>query len=232
MQMRMHGERRHVAHPGEGDLGGGELRGQRFDIVGAEHRGDPPVGLGAALDPLDIGGEVGIGGQRRVRQHVLRQHPPFAVALDRDQDVDAVAGLEHAVGRDGGVGEADALGRAAALVLEQRHRHPVGHGIEHGDRDVGALPAARPRQQGFEDRLIGVHPGGDVDHGDADPRRRFRPAGDGGEARFGLDQEVIGLALRIGAALAIARHRAGDEPRDSRGAGGRGRSRAAPPRRA
>ena len=72
--------------------------------------------------------------------------------------------------------------------------------------------AARPRQQRFQDRLIGVHPGGDVDHGDADPRRRVRPAGDGGEARFRLDQQVIGLAPRIRAALAIARHRAGDQP--------------------
>ena len=35
-----------------------------------------------------------------------------------------------------------------------------------------ASPAARPRQQGFEDRLIGVHSGSDVDHGDADPCRR------------------------------------------------------------
>ena len=41
--------------------------------------------------------------------------------------------------------------------------------------------------------------GRDIDDGDADPRRAFRAAGDRGKAALGLDQEVIGLALGIGA---------------------------------
>src|SRR5262249_41911834 len=41
----------------------------------------------------------------------------------------------------------------------------------------------------------------------------FRPAGDGGEARFGLDQEIISLALRERSLVAIAADRAADEGR-------------------
>ena len=73
--------------------------------------------------------------------------------------------------------------------------------------------AARARDQRFEDRLIGVEACGNVDDGDADARRRFRPAGHRGEAGLRLDQQIVGLALRIGAALAIAGDRAADQPR-------------------
>ena len=78
-----------------------------------------------------------------VADDVFRQHAPFAVVLDRDQDVDAVFGLEGAVGRDRDVRQTDALRRIAALVLEQRHRHPVRHGVEHRDRNRGALAGRR-----------------------------------------------------------------------------------------
>src|SRR5262245_8568693 len=43
--------------------------------------------------------------------------------------------------------------------------------------------------------------------------RRRRPAGDGGEPRLGLDQQVVGLALAVGAVVAVARDRAADQPR-------------------
>ena len=85
--------------------------------------------------------KFGIGGERRVAHDLVRQHAPFAVVLDRDQDVGAVAALEHAVGRDRGMRETDALRRLAAFVLQQRHRHPVGHGVEHRDAD-----GRRPRR--------------------------------------------------------------------------------------
>ena len=45
----------------------------------------------AVLDALGIGGEFRVGAERGVAQHLLRQHAPFAVVLDRDQDVGAVA---------------------------------------------------------------------------------------------------------------------------------------------
>ncbi len=162
----------------------------------------------------------------------FRQHAPLAVALDRDQDIDAVAALEHAIGRDRGVGEADALGRLAAFLLHQRHRHPVRHGVEQRDRQFGALAGAPAHDQRLEDRLVGVHAGADVAHRDADPRRLRRAAGDRGEPDLGLDQQIVGLALRVGAALAIARDRADDQPRMRRAAAARSGSRAWRPRRA
>ena len=49
--------------------------------------------------------------------------------------------------------------------------------------------------------------------GHADPRRPFRPAGDRGEPALGLDQEIIGLAVGVGAVVAIARNGAADQRR-------------------
>ena len=51
--------------------------------------------------------------------------------------------LEHAVGRDRRMREADAAAAAAAFVMQQRHRHPVGHGVEQRDRR-----SSRPRRCG------------------------------------------------------------------------------------
>ena len=197
----------------EGDVGRRKLLDQRIDVERAERRGDPAVGLGAALHPLDVGGEIRIGGERLVAHHLLGQHAPLAVALDRDQNVGAVLGLEHAVGRDRGVREADALRRHAALVLQQRRRHPVRHAVEHRHRDRRALAGAAARDQRLQHRLVGVHAGADVADRDADARRRLRPAGDGGDAGLGLDQHVVGLARGVGAGVAVARDRADDQPR-------------------
>jgi hypothetical protein len=55
--------------------------------------------------------------------------------------------------------------------------------------------------------------GRDIDDGDSDPRRAFRPAGDRGKAALGLDQEIVGLAVGIGAFIAIARNGAADQRR-------------------
>ena len=197
---------------GKGDVGRRELLLQRVGVERAEHGGDLAVGLGAAFDALDIGGEIGIGGERGIAQDFFRQHAPFAVALDRDQDVDAVAALERAVGRDRGVGEAHALRRLAGFLLQQRHRHPIRHGVEHGNRKLGAFAGALPRDQSFEDRLLGIHAGADIDDGHADARR-LRRAGDRGEARLRLDQHVVGLAHGVRPALAVAGDRAADQPR-------------------
>ena len=45
--------------------------------------------------------------------------------------------------------------------------------------------------------------GGDIDNGEADTRRRFRAAGDRGEAALSLNQKIISLALGIGAFVAV-----------------------------
>ena len=218
-----------VVDAGEGDVGRGEFLLKRVGVERGEHGGDLAVGFGAALDAFDIGGEIRIGGERGIVQDLFRQHAPFAVALDRNQNVDAVAGLERAVGRDRDVGEADALRRRAGFLLQQRHRHPFGHGVEHRNRNLGALAAALARDQGLEDRLIGIQAGGDVDDRDADARR-LRGAGDRREPDFGLDQQVVGLALRVGSALAEAGDRAADQPRIIACAAARSRSRAWRPR--
>src|ERR1700730_4277598 len=55
--------------------------------------------------------------------------------------------------------------------------------------------------------------GGDVDDGKTDARRTVRTAGDRGEATLGLDQEIVGLAMGIGAVVAITADGAADQRR-------------------
>ena len=142
----------------------------------------------------------------------MRQHTPFAIVLDADENVDAVAAFERAVRRDRGVGETHALRRLAAFKLQQRHRHPVGHGVEHRDRKLGTFAGARAPDQGFEDRLIGIQAGRDIDDGYPDARRLVR-TGDRGETRLRLDQKVVGLARGERTRLAETGNAAADQPR-------------------
>src|SRR6202171_3484414 len=97
-QMRMTGELGRRVDAGKGDVGGSEFLLQRVGIECAEHGGYLAVGLGTAFDALDIGGEIWIGGERGIAENFFRQHAPFAVALDRDENVEAVAALARAVG--------------------------------------------------------------------------------------------------------------------------------------
>ncbi len=55
--------------------------------------------------------------------------------------------------------------------------------------------------------------GRDIDHRYADPRRAFGAAGDRGQAALGLDQEIVGLAVGIGAFVAVAGNGAADQRR-------------------
>ena len=75
------------------------------------------------------------------------------------------------------------------------------------------LPVRAARDQRFQDRGMRGGAGRDIDDRDADARRAFRAAGDRGEAALGLDQEIIGLAMRIGAVVAIAGDGAADQRR-------------------
>ena len=69
------------------------------------------------------------------------------------------------------------------------------------------------RDQRFENRLIGVEAGGNIDDRHADTRRRIGTACHRRHAGFGLNQQVVGLALSVRAALAIAGDRAADQSR-------------------
>ena len=174
----------------------------------------------------------GIVRQIGLIQHFGAELLPLALALDRDQDALAVLGVEHAIGRDRGMGQRHPLRRIAGFRIDQRHRHPVGHHVEHRDPDIGALAGASARDQRFEDRRMRGGAGRDIDDGDADARRAFRAAGDRGKAALGLDQEIVGLAVGIGAVIAIARDGAADQRRIILSSGAPAKSRACPSSRA
>ena len=124
----------------------------------------------AVADALDHVGKARIVRQVGLAQHVGAELLPLALALDRNQDVLAVLGAEHAIGRDRGMGEAHPLRRIAGFRIEQRHRQPVGHHVEHRNPDVGALAGACARDQRFEDRGMRGGAGGDIDDRHADAR--------------------------------------------------------------
>ena len=96
-----------------------------------------PVG-GARL----VVDEARILAEFRPLQNPGAEHRPLPVVLDGDQDRHAIGALEHAVGRQARMREADALGRRAVLPMQQRHGHQLDGGIEHRHADVGALAGA------------------------------------------------------------------------------------------
>ena len=156
----------------------------------------------------------GIGGERRLLQHGGAELAPLTLVLDRDQQRPTVGALEHAVGRDRGMGEAESPGRApGVVVMEQGHGHGLGGGVEQRERDRGAIARALAPIERFEDGGVGVEAADDIGERDADAAGRLRRAGHGGEAALGLDEEVVGLAVGIGAGVAIAADRAGDKSR-------------------
>ena len=102
---------------------------------------------------------------------------------------------------------------AEVLVVEERHRHPVGHAVEERDLDGAANARALAQQQRLEDRAVGVEAGRDVAGRDADAPGPFRASGDRRQSALGLNQQIVGAAVAIGTALAVARDVAGDESR-------------------
>ena len=84
--------------------------------------------------------------------------------------------------------------------------------MEERQRDVPALARPLAHEQRLHDRRQRRHAGGDVADRDADAGRTFRIARHRGQAGLGLHQEVVGLQMREGAVVAIARNRAGDQP--------------------
>ena len=152
----MRRQQRRIVDTGKGNIGGGKLHHQRLDILRGEYLRHFGVGLRAVGLTLRIGGETLIGAERGVAQYLIGEHAPFAVVLDRDQNVGAVARLEHAVGRDGRMRQANALERGAPFLIEQRNGHPLRHGIEHGNRNRRAFAGAAAADDRLKDRLIGA----------------------------------------------------------------------------
>jgi len=56
--------------------------------------------------------------------------------------------------------------------------------------------------------------GGDIDDGKDRRATAVRTAGDRCQPAFGLDQQIIGLAVRVGAVIAIAGYGAADQAPD------------------
>jgi hypothetical protein len=84
--------------------------------------------------------------------------------------------------------------------------HPFDGGVEHGDVDGGAFAGAAASQQRGKHGLRGVHACGDVGGRYAGFDCRVGRAGDGDQARLGLDEHVVGLTLFQRAAAAEPRH--------------------------
>ncbi len=140
--------------------------------------------------------------EARVLDELGHLHHPVAEAhvlplvLDGDEYRRAVAGREGAIGLNHRVAQARASDHVTRVVVtQQRHRHPVGHGPEHGQLDRPALAGALARIQGLENRRVGIQSRADVAGGHADAARRLRRAGDGAQPALGLHQHVVGLHL-------------------------------------
>ena len=84
-----------------------------------------------------------------------------------------------------------------------------------GEESVHTVPAtACPHHvDGPGTAEVGHAEGAGDDDGDADARWAFRSAGDRRKPAFGLDQEIIGLAMRVGPFVAIACDGATDQLR-------------------
>src|SRR5689334_10255014 len=94
-QVRVRGQKRRIVHACKRDLRAIKLCGERRFRRFPKNFRNARIRFCAALHALDIGGEKRIARERLVLQHFLGQHAPFAVALDRDQNVRVVARLEH-----------------------------------------------------------------------------------------------------------------------------------------
>src|SRR5262249_33465926 len=116
-QMRVVRQVRGAIDACKGDIGGGELFFQRIGVKPGEGARDLALGFGAAFDALDIGGEARIGCERGVAEDFVGEHAPFAVALNRYENVDPVAAAKRAIGRDRRMGKPDPPRRRARLLL-------------------------------------------------------------------------------------------------------------------
>ena len=155
-QVGMRRQQGGIVDTSKSDVRRRQLCHQRLDILRTEHLGDLGVGGGTVGVALRIGREPFVDAERGIAQHLVGQRTPFAVVLDRDQNVGAIAGLEYAVRRDGRMRQADALERTAPFLIEQRDRHPLRHGVEHRNRNRRAFAGTRAAEQGFQNGFVGA----------------------------------------------------------------------------
>jgi hypothetical protein len=97
--------------------------------------------------------------------------------------------------------------------LQVRHVHPVGERVIEGHGHVPARPGLAASDQRLENALEGGHAGGNVAYGHTDAGHARFIAGDAGQTRLSLDQEVVGLEVAIRSLVAVTGDRAGDQRR-------------------
>ena len=206
----------HVVDVRIGDGRGIQADDHLFGAQAAECLYDERTQFGAMLRTPGVARKALVLRQLRLQQDLVAERQPLALVLQAEHHRAAVAGGERAVGVDGGVGGAGTRRRRRALVgVIQRVAHPLHQAFEHGNVDAAALARLVAQHQRREHAGVGVHARGDVGDGAAGLGHLglARPAGDGEEAALALDQQVVGLFLFIGAALAVAGDVADDQSR-------------------
>lgn len=201
-----------AGHAAAGDAAGGHAFQQHLALEpGNDGRHDGQQ-FQAVLGTLHIGGKARVLDNVGAHHHLAAELVELAVVAHCN-DQRAIRGLEHAIGHDGRMGIAIALG----VVAQQ-------HGIQ-GVVAVDTQAAVVQRQfhlaatacpltaeQGRQHRLRGVHASHQIDHGHPElQRRRARFAIDGHQAGFGLDHQVVARALGFGRAAVVAGHAAVDQ---------------------
>ncbi len=149
-------------------------------------------------------------------EHIAAEAQPLHLVLHADEHVPIGAAVRP-VRHDRGVAQARPHRSAAAVLLEIRgDGHPLGQAIEHRDVDPPALAIGVAEAERREHRRRGVEAGTDVGDGDADLGRGVRRPGHIGDAALRLDEQVVGLAIAIGAGRTVAGDPARDETRPAR----------------
>jgi hypothetical protein len=178
------------------------------DRAGGEDGREERVELAAMAHPRLAGGEAGVVRQLRPLDGGAEAAPEVRAA-DAGHEP-AVRRLERLVGGEGGMGGAEA--RRLAAVGEPGLRgigEEGGAGVEHRDLDpAAAAGGVAPAQRG-EHGGQAIESGEDVDDRHPHPHRLARrEAGERHQPRLGLEDHVVGGAVRLRAGGAVARHRA------------------------
>ena len=188
-----------------GDARRVQFRHRRRARPASQRLGDPRIERRSVGDARAVGDKPRIDRHRRIAQDLGAQPRPFTLVLNRQDHLFAVGAGERAVGRDGGVFEADALRRLAAVTgLQIGHVHPVGERVKQRNFERAAPPRALARIKRAQDRAIGGLTRRDVANRDADARALVGRAVDRQQAALALDQQVVSLVVAVRPLLAIA----------------------------
>ncbi len=168
---------------------------------------------------LPVSEAIGVGGEARVSlplgpSHRPAEQPPELLGEDGD-DQRAVAGLEGLVGDDRGMARAQRARHLAVgpEVLGQI-REERDLGVQEREVDDAPLPCPLAVKEGSGDRKGAEHPARQVSYRQPHPHRRAALlAGDAHRPTHGLEGQVEGRPVAVGALLPVGRDRAADEPR-------------------